>query len=546
VGPLGRIGPLAAWELRRLARRGLALRARLLFLYALLVALVGFAAVWFFPVPAADLLTISIRVTPAESAAFADALALVLLEAQLVAVVALTPALAAAAVSEEKDRHTLPLLLTTLLSDREIVFGKAVGRVAFVLAAVLAGVPVLALALLFGGISVQFLLAGYALTAGTTLLCAAVGLGAACGARDLRAAVLRAYARTAVLVCGAFVPPLVFGTPFALLTFVHRDPGAPWALVAGFGYPLAQVLVGLVLLERAARGLRLRGPTAGPRPATAFPAPPRQAEPPLLQADDEVPPDLPPVDSANPVLWKERCVGRTAWAVPALVRAVALGAGALAVVLFGAGVWVAVKRASVALDPDRAGELARRERGTEAGWLLIAAGTFAAGRYLLPLAGGVSGCIAGERFRRTLDPLLGTALDRRTILRAKVQAHAERGTAFGAVGVAAVGMAFTAAGELRLGAAAAVLMVATGALVAACAAWLSVRCPSDARAFRLALPVAMMAVGWPVGAWNLLLLREDRVSPEALARGLWIVTALALPAALALWALAARALDRGE
>jgi hypothetical protein len=35
-----------------------------------------------------------------------------------------TRASAAAAVSEEKDRHTLPLLLTTQLTDREIVFGK--------------------------------------------------------------------------------------------------------------------------------------------------------------------------------------------------------------------------------------------------------------------------------------------------------------------------------------------------------------------------------------------------------------------------------------
>ena len=54
--------------------------------------------------------------------------------------------------SEEKDRHTLPLLLTTQLTDREIVWGKAAARVLFVLAAVAAGAPVLVLTLFFGGV----------------------------------------------------------------------------------------------------------------------------------------------------------------------------------------------------------------------------------------------------------------------------------------------------------------------------------------------------------------------------------------------------------
>lgn len=541
---MGRIGPLAAWELRRLARRGLALRAWLVLLYALVLAFVGFAAVWFFPLPVRDLLDMNVRLAPAESAAFAHALALVLLEAQLVAVVALTPALAAAAVSEEKDRHTLPLLLTTLLTDREIVFGKAAGRVAFVLAAVLASAPLLSLVLFFGGLNGAFLAAGYALIAGTAVLCGAIGVSAACAAPDLRAAVLRSYGRTAILVCGAFVPPLVFASPFVLLAFVHRDPGGARALAAGYGYPLVQVLVGLVLLERAARVLRLREPSAGPPPATAFPEPPRPADPPLIQPEDEVPPDLPPLDAANPVLWKERCIGRSAWAVPVFARVAGVVAGVLAVVLFGAGVWVAMQRAQAAFDPTRAEELVRRSRARDAaGWLLLSAGTFAAGRYLMPVAAGISGAIAGERFRRTLDPLLCTALDRRALLRAKVQAHAERGTVFGAVAVAAVGMAFTAAGEVQLGASAAALVMTGAWLVVALGARLTVRCATDTRAFRLLLPVAVLALGWPLGVW--LLLRED-IPRDLLTRALLIATAACALMGLLLWRAAERALERGD
>jgi ABC-type Na+ efflux pump permease subunit len=546
VGPFGRIGPLAAWELRRLARRGLALRVRLVLLYILFLTFIGFTALWFQSVPVRDVFTGALpRLPHAEASTFAESFVLTVLEAQLVVVVALTPGLAAAAVSEEKDRHTLPLLLTTLLTDREIVFGKAAGRIIFVLAAVFAGVPVLALALVFGGLDAEFLAAGYALTAGTVVLCSALGVSASCATPNLRAAVLRAYGRTAVLVCGAFVPPLVLASPFCVLVYVSREPGSAWALVAGYGYPLAQVVVSAVILVRAARGLRLREPSAGPPPRTVYPEPPRPADPPLIRPDPALPPDLPPLADADPVLWKERCANRTA-RPPLFGRVLSALASTLAVVLFGLGVWVAIDRVGGAFDPERAEELVRARGGLElAVWLLICAGLFAGGRYLLPLAVGVSGAIAGERFRRTLDSLLATALDRRAVLRAKVQAHAERGSGFAAAAVAAVGMAFTADGGIRLGASAAVLVLGGFGFVIGLGAWLSARCTSDTRAFQLLLPSALVAVGWPVGAWNLLRPGVD-VPPGLLIPWLLVATGLCAGAGLVLWWLAERKLERGE
>ncbi|MFM8271533.1 MAG: hypothetical protein ACKODX_04280, partial [Gemmata sp.] len=215
---------VAAWELRRLARRGHAVRVRLVVLYTLLVAFVAFAAYWFRPVPVRDLFYgPGLVLSPAEVPQFARAFVLALLEAQLAAAVAVTPAVAAAAVAEEKYRQTLPLLLTTLLTDGEIVLGKAVGRVAFVLAAVLAGLPVLLLTQLFGGVEIELIGSACGLTIGTVVLGAAVGVNAACHAPDLRAAALRAYGWVAVLVCGGFVPPLVYASPFAALAVAARE-----------------------------------------------------------------------------------------------------------------------------------------------------------------------------------------------------------------------------------------------------------------------------------------------------------------------------------
>ncbi|WP_171473853.1 hypothetical protein [Frigoriglobus tundricola] len=95
------------------------------------------------------------------------------------------------------------------------------------------------------------------------------------------------------------------------------------------------------------------------------------------------------------------------------MRAASALATGLAAVLFVSGGWVLVKRVGLALHPDRAEQLANRSGAPDnGGWLLIGASTFASGRYLLPLAVGLSGAVAGERFRRTLDLLLSTTLDR--------------------------------------------------------------------------------------------------------------------------------------
>jgi ABC-type transport system involved in multi-copper enzyme maturation permease subunit len=549
VRPFGLIGPLAGWELRRLARRGAVLRVRLLFLYGLLIALAVFAALWFQPIPVRDVFTGRLpRFTQAQEVEFAGAFVLTIFEVQLAVVVAFTPALAASAVSEEKDRHTLQLLLTTQLTDREIVFGKAAGRIAFVLATVFSGVPVLAITMLFGGVDARVLAAGYALTAGTVALCAAIGVHAACRAPNLRSAVPRAYAATAVLVCGAFVPPLVFASPFALLAVVHRGAGE-WAPAVGIGYPLAQLVVAGLFLIAAARALRLREPSAGPPPVTAFPEPPRPADPPLLRSDDESRPDLPPVDEADPVLWKERCIGRRpAWGVPTVAWGVSALAAGLAAVLFVAGGWVLAQRVALVLHPERGAELADRPGAPDSGgWLLVCAGVFAAGRYLLPLAVGVSDAIAGERLRGTLDALLATPLDRRALLRTKVRAAAERGSVFAAVAVMAVGMAFTADGSVWLGASAAVLMLCGFGLVIGAGAWLTVRCPSDTRALRLLLLVPLLVGALPAIMWNLLPTGpEVVVPPELLAPALLVVSGACGAAGLVLWWLAGRALERGE
>jgi ABC-type Na+ efflux pump permease subunit len=484
-------------ELVRLARRGDAARARVLVLYSLLLAAAGFAFVWAYPGSPLD------PVPPARAADFATSLAVVLLEVQLVIVAAATPAFAAAAVSGEKDRRTLDLLLTTGLTDREVVFGKAAARVLFVLAAAAAGLPLTVLLVPLGGAGAGLLAAGYALTAGTAVLSAGIGVGAACRAADTRGALVRAYSVSAALL----VPPLVLLSPFAMLLYVRADGGSwAWRAACGFGYPAAQVLIGWALLNRAARDLRAVEPGAGPVPPTAYPEPPRGRPAPVVFAPPAAdPPPRPPLGGSDPVLWKERYAGRAGF-LPGLGRPgqwLAAGVAVVALALFVGGGWEVVNRAVRALDPEQAERFVRAGEESAGGARLVAAGVLAAGLYLVPLAAGVGGCVAGERLAGTLDPLLATPLGRRRVLWAKVRAHAERGLVFAGGAAGALGAGFGTAHGTAAGLAAVAAFAAGVGLVAGLGAWASVRSPTPARAFRVALPAVVLAAAAPALAWHL-------------------------------------------
>jgi ABC-type transport system involved in multi-copper enzyme maturation permease subunit len=486
------------------------------------------------------------------AAYFADSLALTLLEAQLIFVLAITPAYSALALSEEKDRQTLSLLLTPELTDREIVWGKTVARMLLVLSAIAAGIPLLLIIVLFGSVSIESVSAGYALALGTTILTASIGAGSACRSPETRTALLRAYMLTAILV--VVLPELLKLSPFDLLAY---DFGfkAPYRLQldtpslhigTGFGYALVQCAIGVVVLDRASRYLRKHEPTAGAITPTAYPEPPRGRPTPVaLGPPSAEPRPLPPLDAAHPVLWKERHVARTkslpVYAIPAqwlggLITLLAAG-------LFIIGAWQLLSRAVLGLDPDEAHFLTQQgmERRHGSGWLL-AAGVLSSGLFLVPLSIGITGCVAGERQRSTLDSLLMTLLPRRTILWSKVQAHVERWLGFGVASVAAIGCGFGVRGGVTFGLVAMAAAAAGFGFATAFAAWLSVRCPTPGRAFWVCLLPISGVIALPLVAWTFTNWSDTSRMVTALA---WIAAALALSGCLVWWRAVAK-LNKGE
>ncbi len=82
---------------------------------------------------------------------------------------------AAAAVSQEKDRRTILLLLLTRMSNFELVVGKLAASLLNVMTMLLAAFPVFLLITVFGGVSIRQVVIAYAITGASVLAAASVG-----------------------------------------------------------------------------------------------------------------------------------------------------------------------------------------------------------------------------------------------------------------------------------------------------------------------------------------------------------------------------------
>src|SRR6266545_1779421 len=71
----------------------------------------------------------------------------------LIEVCLITPALTAGGIAGEKERQTYDLLIASLLSPWQIVWGKLAAALSFALLLILSVVPMMSLAFLFGGVS---------------------------------------------------------------------------------------------------------------------------------------------------------------------------------------------------------------------------------------------------------------------------------------------------------------------------------------------------------------------------------------------------------
>jgi len=122
--------------------------------------------------------------------------------AQVVLVCLLSPLFMAGAIGQERAGQTYNILLTTPLSNLQIVLGSLFGRLFFILALLLSGLPLYSVLLIFGGVPAWSVIVSFGVAACTALIIGAVAV---------TLSVLRAGGRKAVFAFVIIITAYLIG-----------------------------------------------------------------------------------------------------------------------------------------------------------------------------------------------------------------------------------------------------------------------------------------------------------------------------------------------
>lgn len=136
------------------------------------------------------------------------------------------PGFAAGQIAGERERGTFPLLQATLMTPLQIVMGKLWASTAWVGLLVIAALPLVTIAAVFGGVEWLDVVLGLATVLVIGLAVGAMALGVSSITRRTTAAVVITYALVLLLMLGT-------GLVAVLMTVTRQQPdGSLWALQA--------------------------------------------------------------------------------------------------------------------------------------------------------------------------------------------------------------------------------------------------------------------------------------------------------------------------
>ncbi len=140
----------------------------------------------------------------------------------------IAPVFCAGAITQEKDANTYNILLTTPLSNAQIVLGSLFSRLFFVWALLLAGLPICCITMLFGGVTTAEIFESFGLAACTGLITGSIAIAIS---------FLRLGTRRTLFAFFAGVAVYLLGVGLCGLSTVARLPEAPpgtgaWTLSA--------------------------------------------------------------------------------------------------------------------------------------------------------------------------------------------------------------------------------------------------------------------------------------------------------------------------
>ena len=152
---------------------------------------------------------------------------------QLGLVCLFAPALAAGAISGERERQTLDVLLVSRVSAFGIVWGKLLASMAYILLLILTALPLFSAVFLFGGIDFQQFVLSQVVTISTALCLGAIAVFFSALFQRSLAATVTSYASAFVLTAGTAIVGVIVSTS---QSFTRLSSGGTQAAVAGEWY----------------------------------------------------------------------------------------------------------------------------------------------------------------------------------------------------------------------------------------------------------------------------------------------------------------------
>jgi ABC-type transport system involved in multi-copper enzyme maturation permease subunit len=124
---------------------------------------------------------------------------------QLGLVALLSPIFTAGAITQEKDSQTYDILLTTPLTNGQIVLGSLLSRVFFVVALLISGIPIFAVTQIFGGVAIRSIVYSFLIATSTALVTGAMAMAIATFKIGTRRTIFSFYLFIMIYLVGGYL-----------------------------------------------------------------------------------------------------------------------------------------------------------------------------------------------------------------------------------------------------------------------------------------------------------------------------------------------------
>lgn len=129
---------------------------------------------------------------------------------QFMLIILVAPALTSGAISGERERQTLDLLLCTRVGAVRIVLGKLLSSVSFLALMIISSLPAMAITLFFGGISIWDMLLMELFLLITALACCSIGIFCSALFKRTVTATVVSYLAIFAIGVGTLIVPILF------------------------------------------------------------------------------------------------------------------------------------------------------------------------------------------------------------------------------------------------------------------------------------------------------------------------------------------------